>query len=57
MKILFVLIPLSLSLFIVAIWAFFWMVRNRQFEDLDSAGWRVLLDESESARKPGRTKP
>lgn len=45
MKILFVLIPLSLSLFAIAVWAFFWMVRNRQFEDLDSAGWRVLADD------------
>lgn len=57
MKILFVLIPLSLSLFMLAIWAFFWMVRNRQFEDLDSAGWRVLLDESEQPNKPGSTTP
>lgn len=45
MKILFLLIPLSLSLFALAVWGFFWMIRNRQFEDLDSAGWRMLADE------------
>lgn len=45
MKILFVLIPLSLSLFALAVWAFFWMVRHRQFDDLDAAGWRILLDD------------
>ncbi len=45
MKILFLLIGLSMSLFAIALWAFFWMVRHRQFEDLDSAGWRVLLDD------------
>ncbi len=46
MKILFLLIGLSVSLFGIALWAFFWMVRHRQFEDLDSAGWRVLLDDA-----------
>lgn len=51
MKILFVLIPLSLSLFAIAIWAFFWMVRNRQFDDLDSAGWRVLVDDKSEDKK------
>lgn len=48
MKILFVLIPLSLSLFCVAVWAFFWMVKHRQFDDLDAAGWRVLLDDADA---------
>ena len=45
MTILFVLIPLSLALLGLAVWGFFWMVANDQFDDLDSAGWRVLVDE------------
>lgn len=45
MKILFLLIPLSLALFGLAIWAFLWAVRSGQFDDLDSPGWRVLQDE------------
>lgn len=45
MTILFVLIPLSVALLGLAIWGFFWMVSNDQFDDLDSAGWRVLVDE------------
>lgn len=45
MTILFVLIPLSIALLGLAIWGFFWMVRNDQFDDLDSAGWRVLVDD------------
>ena len=45
MKILFLLIPLSLVLFGLAIWAFIWAVRSGQFDDLDSPGWRVLQDE------------
>ncbi len=45
MKILFLLIPLSLILLSVAIWGFFWMVRHRQFEDMDAAAWRILTDD------------
>jgi cbb3-type cytochrome oxidase maturation protein len=37
MNILFVLIPLSLVLLGVAIWALFWAVDSGQFEDLDAA--------------------
>ena len=45
MKIIFVLIPLSLILLGVAIWGFFWMVRNDQFDDLESPAWRILTDD------------
>ena len=45
MKILFLLIPLSLVLLSIAIWGFFWMVRNRQFDDMDAAAWRILTDD------------
>ena len=45
MKILFLLIPLSLALFGLAVWAFIWAVRSGQFDDLDSPGWRVLQDD------------
>ena len=57
MKILFLLIPLSLLLLGMAVWGFFWMVKNRQFDQLDSAGWRILTDEAPAAnpaRKPGQ---
>ena len=37
MNILFVLIPLSLALLGVAIWALFWAVDSGQFDDLDEA--------------------
>jgi cbb3-type cytochrome oxidase maturation protein len=44
MDIIFVLIPLSLVLLGVAVWAFFWAVRSRQFDNLDAEAWRILLD-------------
>jgi cbb3-type cytochrome oxidase maturation protein len=47
MKILFVLIPLSLMLLGLAVWGFVWAVRSGQFDDLDSPGWRILVDDDE----------
>lgn len=44
MKILFLLIPLSLALLALALWGFFWMVRNGQFDDLDAGARRALDD-------------
>ena len=46
MSILYVLIPLGLVLLATAIAAFFWAVRADQFDDLDAAGARMLLDDS-----------
>jgi cbb3-type cytochrome oxidase maturation protein len=48
MSILFALIPLAVVLLAVAIWAFFWAVRNGQFDDLDTPAVRILLDDEES---------
>ena len=45
MNVLFLLIPLGLVLLALAVWAFFWAVRSRQFDDLDSPGVRILLDD------------
>ena len=47
MNILLVLIPLSLALVAVALWAFFWAVGSGQFYDLESSGWDALLDRDE----------
>ena len=50
MNILQLLIPISLLLIGVAIWAFAWAVRRGQFEDLDAAALDVLVDERPAAR-------
>jgi len=52
MKILFLLIPLSILLLGIAVWAFFWAVRSGQFDDLDSPAYRILLDDDDP--QPGR---
>ena len=45
MNILLTLIPIALSLGLVGLVAFFWAMRNGQFDDLDGAAHRVLRDE------------
>ena len=45
MSTLYVLIPLGLVLVALAAWAFFWAVGSGQFDDLDTPGWSVLVDE------------
>lgn len=45
MIILYLLIPLSLVLVALALWAFFWAVRTGQFDDLSSPATSILLDD------------
>jgi len=45
MSILYLMIPLGILIVIGAVWAFFWAVNSGQFDDLDSPGWRILLDD------------
>jgi cbb3-type cytochrome oxidase maturation protein len=45
MSILFILIPLSLVLVVFGIWAFFWAVGNGQFDDLETPGWEILVED------------
>tara|TARA_R110002049_G_scaffold196523_13_gene365683 strand:- start:381 stop:560 length:180 start_codon:yes stop_codon:yes gene_type:complete len=44
-NILFLLIPLGLLLLAFAVAAFFWATRNGQFDELDAAAWRVIMDD------------
>jgi cbb3-type cytochrome oxidase maturation protein len=45
MNILFLLIPLGLVMLALAIWGFFWAIRTRQFDDLQTPAIQILLDE------------
>lgn len=54
MNILFVLIPLSLVLLGVAIWALFWAIDSGQFEDLDAAAKAPCVADDDD-RAPGLT--
>lgn len=39
------LIPIALGLGLLGLGAFFWSLRNGQFDDLDGAALRILIDE------------
>lgn len=39
------LIPIALGLGLVGLAAFFWAVRNGQFDDLDGASMRILIED------------
>lgn len=49
MDIIYLLIPLALVLLVAAVAAFFWAVRNDQFDDLDREASRILFEEDEPA--------
>lgn len=43
------LIPVALGLGLLGLLAFFWALRNGQFEDPDGAASRILIDEQDDA--------
>ena len=47
MNMLYVLIPLAVMLLGVAVWALLWAIRTGQFDDLESHGWSVVLDDDQ----------
>lgn len=44
-----ILIPVALLLGLSGLGAFLWALRKGQFEDLDGAAMRILIDEEEEA--------
>lgn len=47
MELFLVLIPVTIILVGVSIWAFLWSARNDQFEDLDKQAYSILFDNDE----------
>jgi cbb3-type cytochrome oxidase maturation protein len=45
MSMLYVLIPLAILLLAVAVWALIWAIKTGQFDDLETHGWSVVLDD------------
>lgn len=41
------LLPIALGLGLLGLGAFFWSVKSGQFEDLDGAAMRILIEEEE----------
>lgn len=47
MDIIYLLIPIAVILVIVGLSAFFWAVKNNQFEDLEGPAHSILFDDPE----------
>ncbi|GAA0683814.1 hypothetical protein GCM10009104_06270 [Marinobacterium maritimum] len=47
MEIIYLLIPIAIILVSVAIWAFFWSVKQGQFDDLESPAHRILFEDDD----------
>ena len=45
MNVLVYLVPMALALGLTALGAFFWSIRNRQYEDMQGAALRILTDD------------
>ncbi len=45
MSVLLFLIPLALFLSLVGLAAFFWALTSKQYDDLDGAAHRILIDD------------
>ena len=47
-----ILLPIALVFFGLAIFLLWWSVGNKQFDDLDREGQRILFDEKTKPRDP-----
>jgi cbb3-type cytochrome oxidase maturation protein len=50
MDILIFLIPIALLMGLVGLGAFLWSLRSGQFEDLDGAAMRILIDDEQDSK-------
>jgi cbb3-type cytochrome oxidase maturation protein len=47
MEVLIYLVPLALALGLLGLGAFLWTLKTGQYDDLDGAGWRAIMDDEE----------
>jgi cbb3-type cytochrome oxidase maturation protein len=52
MEVIIYLIPVVLIVSLAALAGLFWAIRNKQFEDLDGAAYRILFDDNDE--RPSR---
>lgn len=51
MQIIYLLVPLSLIFLLGSIWAIRYAIRSNQFDDLDRAAQRIIIDDREARRQ------
>lgn len=45
MEVLVILVPLALGLGLLGLAAFLWSLDNGQYDDMDGAAWRAIMDD------------
>jgi cbb3-type cytochrome oxidase maturation protein len=55
MESLYLLIPISVVLVFLIGVAFWWSVRNGQFDDMEGPAYRILMDDDRPQKLPGAT--
>jgi cbb3-type cytochrome oxidase maturation protein len=54
MEVLIYLVPLALMLGLLGLAAFLWSLKSGQYDDLDGAAWRAIMDDDERPSSDGR---
>lgn len=57
MEVLIILVPMALGLGLLGLGAFLWSMKSGQYEDLDGAAWRAIMDDDDDTAKPPKTPP
>ena len=52
MEIVYLLIPVSITLVAVIVWALLWAVRSGQFDDLEGPAHRIVMDDDQPPGPP-----
>lgn len=52
-----ILVPAALLMGLGALVAFLWALKKNQYEDLEGASWRILMDDEEDAIPPADPAP
>jgi cbb3-type cytochrome oxidase maturation protein len=48
MEVLIYLVPIALGLGLLGLGAFLWSLENGQYDDLDGAAWRAVMDDDDA---------
>ncbi len=57
MDFIFMLLPLALLLGFIGLMAFMWTLKSGQYDDLDGAAWRAIMDDDEELNPNSSSKP
>jgi cbb3-type cytochrome oxidase maturation protein len=54
MEVLIYLVPIALGLGLLGLGAFLWSLKSGQYDDLDGAAWRAVMDDDDGPTNAGR---